>query len=222
MSPSREDYVNKPKIAGAFENQILYGMCLEQPKHVDSYYIKGKLLAIGRTYSASIQRKAGKQKRRGFSFFDYVSKRLVNPKLNTLLAKLPDNKRIDDKSVRKNVIDCHQYLVDLIKESTESWDCDRPDNWKAAAHRSFASKYLHFHKPNAFPLMDSTANEGLKCEGLGGANGDYEKFCCKVLDFSEDKSKDWTPRSIDMELTAIGKESLMEKEEKKRKKKKKP
>ncbi len=226
MLPSREDYVNKPKIAGTFENQVLYRMCLEQPKHGNSYYISGKLIAIGRTYSASIERKAGEPKPGGPTFFEHVSKRFAASKLDALLAKLPNDARIDDKSVLKKVIECHEYLVDLIKESTESWDCKkRNKNWKAAAQKSFASKYLHFHKPNAFPLMDSITNDGLKYEGLKGAYGNYEKLCCKVLAFSNGeskssyKNKNWTPRSIDIALIASGLEWIIIKEKKKKKKK---
>ncbi len=224
MLPSREDYVNEPEIAGTFENQILYGMCLEQPKHVDPYYISGKLIAIGRTYSASIQRKAGEPKPGGPTFFEHVSKRFAASKLDAHLAKLPDDARIDDESVLKKVIECHKYLVDLIKKSTESWKCDeRDENWKAEEKGSFASKYLHFHKPNAFPLMDSITNDGLKYEGLKGAYGNYEKLCCKVLDFSNGKSKsnyknkNWTPRSIDIALIASGRKWIIKKEKKKKK-----
>ncbi len=216
MLPSREDYVNERNIAGTFENQVLYRMCLEKPKHDDLYYISGKLIAIGRTYSASIERKAGKPKPGKPTFFEHVSKCFAASKLDAHLAKLPDDGRIDDGriddgSVFENVIECHKYLVNLIKKSTKNWKCDeRDENWKAEEKGSFASKYLHFHKPNAFPLMDSIAKKGLQREGLKGASKDYKNFCSKVVDFSEGKGKskykceNWTPRHIDNELRNIG------------------
>ncbi len=222
MLPTHEDYVNKLNTAGAFENQALYWMCLEQPKHSNPGIIRSKLIAIGRTYSASIERtKGGKKKPEGPSFFDHVSECFVASKLNTLLGKSLDNKRIDDNSVFRKVIECHEHLVDLIKKSTGSWCCDgRDDDWKPAANRSFASKYLHFHKPNAFPLMDSVANKGLISEGLKGNTDDYEKFCCRFLAFSKGESKskykfkNWTPRSIDKELIDLGNASIAEKKKK--------
>ncbi len=206
MPPSHADYTKCRTIAGTFENQALYKMCLDQPRHDDAYHVEGKLIAIGRIYAASIERGAGKPNSGGISVLKHVAECFANSRfeLDNYLNELPHDKKLEGGAFFKDVIECHKYLVDSIKCSIESWkDCVRNERWTPLAHASFASKYLHFHKPNAFPIMDSFADKGLQNKGLKGAYSNYEKFCSKVLKISNGNAN-WTLRSIDTELVDIG------------------
>ena len=51
------DYLDRNNTRWCFGNGILYKMCEEFPKHDDSDVITGKLLLIGRSYAAAIERR---------------------------------------------------------------------------------------------------------------------------------------------------------------------
>jgi hypothetical protein len=41
----------------------------------------------------------------------------------------------------------------------------------------WASKTLHFLRPDAFPILDSNVKKPLDLRNLGGSSGDYHRFC---------------------------------------------
>ncbi|MNP48991.1 hypothetical protein D3C76_1431500 [compost metagenome] len=68
--------------------------------------------------------------------------------VDELLQLLPEDGAISRSSIT-DVVKVHGRLCEAVKSLTGR-DCS-----------SFASKYLHFHRPNHFPMMDSRAREAL-------------------------------------------------------------
>lgn len=198
MLPSLADYASSLVNARTYENQILYRMCKDVPQHDDPDVNAGKVILIGRTYAASPQRGAGKPKDAKVNFFDAMGDALKDSRIDVFLNAIDPLSRIDDVPTHSAVLKAHGELVEILHVATKGWAVAGVEPRK---HPSFASKYLHFHRPNAFPLMGSRAKEALRKLGHGGIFNTYESFCLSVLAFAEsEKVKDWTPRQIDGKL----------------------
>lgn len=101
----------------------------------------------------------------------------------------------------------HQRFNSLLRHLTHR---ERP---------SFASKYLHFHKPEVFFIFDSRADEGIR-EKFGGrrfrlpdacveANEKYASFVLRCIEYRDIKAVEtngspMTPRELDQELLCYG------------------
>jgi hypothetical protein len=82
-------------------------------------------------------------------------------------------------------------------------------------NRSLASKYLHFHKPNAFFIYDSRASRAISriipddanIPALDCSNADkeYSSFVRKCLWLREQHKELETPRQVDNLLLAVSK-----------------
>ena len=159
-----------------FGNHILYTMCRDHPGHSDPEVIGGKLWLIGRAYSASVERKAGKD-------FDWTP--LKNALVKSTIDKdIVDCKKIHriDKSNLAIVLSTHKRLTDIFKAET------------GLMKRSLASKYLHFHAPSVFFIFDSkAANEVSKLvrpiqkqfDQTYDSDRGYETFCKRCLIYRE-------------------------------------
>ena len=159
-----------------FGNHILYTMCRDHPGHSDPEVIGGKLWLIGRAYSASVERKAGKD-------FDWT------PLKNALVKSTIDKDIVDCKKIHRIdkfnlaiVLSTHKRLTDIFKAET------------GLMKRSLASKYLHFHAPSAFFIFDSkAANEVSKLvrpiqkqfDQTYDSDRGYETFCKRCLIYRE-------------------------------------
>lgn len=202
-TPSLERYCNEAEIAGPFENRILYAICKDFPRHDDDYVTAGKVTAIGRIYAAAPERGAGI----GGSpapLAQAIAKRLAKSDLDRRIDGIRFAERFSLQLVDR-VIETHQLLVDEIAAATREWSVAGADvDWFPRKQASFASKYLHFHRPNAFPIMDKFAKAGLACAGNGGALDTYERFCIRIQQYLVDQKPNWTPRSIDMALVGRG------------------
>jgi len=200
---SWDRYCNDAKVAGPFENRILYAMCRDYPRHNDIYVTAGKVTAIGRVYAAAPERGAG----RGNSpspLAKTIAKRLAVSALDQAVDGISFDESFSRQLVNK-VIAAHQLLVDEVAAATCEWSEKGADaDWAPRNQASFASKYLHFHRPNAFPIMDRFAKAGLACAGIRGALNTYERFCGGILQYLVDHEPNGTPRSIDMVLVARG------------------
>jgi hypothetical protein len=155
-----------------FGNHILYSMCRDHPEHSDPEVIGGKLWLIGRAYSASVERKAGKN----FSW-DPLKNALIKSSIDNDIAECNKIDRVDTTNLAI-VLSTHKRLTDIFKATT------------GLEKRSLASKYLHFHAPTAFFIYDSIASK--KVSGLVKPiqkrfdqthNSDkvYELFCKRCL-----------------------------------------
>ncbi len=213
MLPTNRDYALKRSVAATFENQVLYRMCEEFPRHDDQYVTSGKILAIGRIYAASPERGAGGGNERAETLCSAIGGFLKDSAIDEKLFRICDDRTISHAPTYDAAVELHCWFVDQIKICTTKWN-ERPkkSDWKPRNHVSFASKYLHFHKPNAFPIMDSITRAALDQKGHRGAAGNYKSFCRDTLCYVEARGEaEWYPRQIDTELLSIGRRALSEK-----------
>jgi hypothetical protein len=207
--PNWEQYCSDRNVAKAFENQVLYAMCRDNPNHACAYINSGKITAIGRIYAAAPERGAGKSASAIEAFPQALGRRFASSKIDEVLAKIPFKKGFSKQEISE-ISKIHGYLVNEIFECTKDWSASSLDeNWKPRNQASFASKYLHFHRPNFFPIMDLFAKTGLKCfekkHSLEKASLDsYAKFCDALCKYVEVRNECWTLRDIDSELVLLG------------------
>lgn len=199
-----DDYCGSRDTAGAFENQVLYRMCRDHPHHDDPYVTAGKVLAIGRIYAASPERGAGKAQPDAGLLGEAIGRALRDSELDAKLDAIPFQARLAPAMVPE-LVNAHKLVVDEVSRATKKWSIKATTKtWEPRTHISFASKYLHFHRPNAFPIYDQYVRAGLQCANGKGAST-YEGVCRGVLKAMARTSGDWTPRSIDTWLVIMGK-----------------
>ena len=137
-------------------NNILYRMCCDQPLHENPAAVSGKICLIGRAYSAPPNRAVTIDK-----FYDRLAQFIVCN--GTDLDKKIEAARICGRvspSSLGAVIEAHNLLNDLIIKFING-NCEVKR--RTAVHRnSFCSKYLHFHAPLAFPILDSVVEKALR------------------------------------------------------------
>lgn len=129
----------------AFANDILYDMCRKAPDHQNTKIVEDKIFVIGRVYAAPLERNRGNIETS--VLYTSVATRLKNSELDKRIEQLHQFQSIerDDTEVIKCVLAAHWLFVDAVKQDTQN-------------HRtSLASKYLHFHVPQAFFIYDSLA-----------------------------------------------------------------
>ena len=132
------------KYFGHWGNEVLYRMCRENPTHNDIDVIRGKVWLIGRAYSAAMER----QKTGKFSYSKAVEK-IQASNIDKWLKSVRRIKRVDYENVYL-VLEVHKNVTELFRKITKM------------EKRSLASKYLHFHQPNAFFIFDSQANSKIR------------------------------------------------------------
>lgn len=143
-----------------FGNEVLYRMCAEQPGHNDLDVVEGKMWLIGRAYAATIERRAGD----GFSLRrGLAGNKDALAEIDDWLQGIRGITEVNHENVGK-VIAVHKKFVDLISGIIIKGNPNPKavDPAKVIMKRSFASKYLHFHAPNAFFIYDSLVLRGLK------------------------------------------------------------
>lgn len=209
--PNWDQYCNDRNFAKAFENQVLYAMCRDNTAHDSAYINSGKITAIGRIYAAAPERGAGKSQGGQEAFPLALGRSFASSTIDDALMKIPfENKFSREKIPEINKI--HGDLVKNIEECTKSWSASSNDRaWEPRSHVSFVSKYLHFHRPNFFPIMDSFAKAGLSCFWQKNSRrrnsfATYEKFCYAICDYVEGRNDFWTLRDIDSELVRRGRD----------------
>jgi hypothetical protein len=171
-----------------FGNTVLYGMCRKEPKHTELNVIASKVWLIGRSYAAAIERGAGGQMRKGGDFYiDRVAPAIRRSQIDKWLASVRHIKRLTSQNIADS-LRCHKKVMDLFKRIA-----------KGRTKRSLASKYLHFHAPNAFFIYDSRASSRVRHELRGkqkhaalpefDCDKEYQKFCEKCLRFRASQEK---------------------------------
>jgi hypothetical protein len=190
-------------IAGSYGNQILYNMCAERPMHTHLDTIASKVWLIGRSYAAAIERGAGKQIEEGEDFYmKKVAPAILASPIDEWIASVRNIERLTSE----NIIDslhCHKKVMDLFTNIAGG-----------TTKRSLASKYLHFHAPNAFFIYDSRANHQVRQrlhdrkkhrdQSNPDCDEEYQIFCAKCLRCRDELEKKMgrliTPRELDSEL----------------------
>lgn len=186
------DYIEK----SGFGNHILYSMCSSQPLHNDPEVIGGKLWLIGRAYSATVERKAGKN----FNW-EPLKQAIISSDIDQLIQRCKKIKRIDADNLPE-VLKAHKVLTDILKIAT------------GLGKRSLASKYLHFHAPSAFFIYDSIAAKNVqksikhlrvRSRAESGHDVAYEVFCKRCIVYRDSvlepvAGQKVTPRYLDSTL----------------------
>lgn len=191
-------------------NEMLYKMCSNHQGHTDEKWTITKVLFIGRIYAAAIERG---NKRQETSNDDFYVKQV--PRVFRECGIDEDLQMLRNVAVTMEnlpaILKVHQKLVGAIYEKLI-------DKKK----RSFCSKYLHFHCPNAFFIYDSRAYEALAKMQVklpkttfdfrsGLVDEEYARFsfrCLALQEFIQEKFPDtlkepFNPRQIDNLLLEV-------------------
>ena len=199
------NYYKSREAAGGYGNTVLYRMCLEdQPRHVDPDVVAGKMWLIGRSYSASPERGAGETPTGEHpDFFRWVAERVEWRHLDEKLDALSTHNVFGQNSLDQ-ILEIHESLRQALRKATQL----RVNGGEPRQHTSFCSKYLHFHKPDHFPIFDSYVSSAVTRETgarkrfafeAGRHDRKYSRFCQQIMIYREGKSN-LTLRDIDREL----------------------
>jgi hypothetical protein len=131
---------------GRVSNDVLYKLCKDHPRHTVDAIIIAKVLLIGRTYSAAMER--GRKKRRGEGDFyeTRVAPMIRRSDIDKWFAALRRDKKNADTNLN---LETHMKVVKLFAKIS------------GRGRRSLASKYLHFHFPQRFYIYDSGAKRAI-------------------------------------------------------------
>lgn len=167
-----------------FANKVLYDLCAEYPMHEDKHCIVAKIWLIGRSYAAAIERRKNKDEISSDDFYyDVVAPEIlkIGSDLDKRIKKIKTFSCIDINNL-SYILETHNILMTLFCNLTK------------LEKRSLASKYLHFHCPNAFYIFDSRANTAIKKY----IKKDKETPVIKEADFDEEY-KEFSLRMLELQ-----------------------
>lgn len=181
---------------------VLYQLCAKHPQHLDEPEIVAKVWLIGRSYAASIERFKKADDRRFFT--EILAPHIKNSKLDVWLGALP-GRPAPFLRHQRIVLLTHGLLVRSLSDVLS----------KNA--RSFASKYLHFHRPDLFPIYDSRAASAIKkltpdprfvhVERPKGCDQSYAEFAARIAYIVKDvrmrHQKNLSLRQVDRLLLEV-------------------
>ena len=149
------EFVEQSKVKGprwAFGNEVLYRMCRESPLHEDPDVVVGKVWLIGRSYAAAIERRSGSATKGDDFYFDVVAPKMmqIGHDLDDKLDLFRSVEGTIPDEMQKQALATHEFLTSAFHDITRQ------------NKRSLASKYLHFHCPNAFFIYDGRADAAIK------------------------------------------------------------
>jgi hypothetical protein len=129
--------------------RVLYALCRRYPDHRNRAATIAKILLIGRSNAAAIERRRTKtQPNEDF----YLTR--VEPKFRTSrLDRWLDEARAVNPATSNGL----EVLIKVHGRTTDLFD-----RISGLSKRSLASKYLHFHVPRLFYLYDSRARDGMR------------------------------------------------------------
>lgn len=177
-------------------NLAFYRMCFENPNHNDWEVVADKILFISRVYSVS--RGLGGQ---------------WEPLTNAVVKNGDQLDRLINVARKSQfprglhaITSAHTFLDQLTCNTLKKAGLD------AKGRASFASKYLHFHAPDTFPILDILALRSLKARTPGfrtqiGNPTPYERYCERLAYYIKDETRlqKVSLRHIDRELYLEGK-----------------
>lgn len=183
-------------------NSVLYKMCKLNPSHKNQSIALGKMWIIGRSYSAAIERGAGKHREESVDFYaEKVAPMLATSNIDKWIKSLNEIGRITESNL-EGLLEVHSNFVAAIEGIT------------GKKKRSLASKYLHFHSPKSVFIYDSIANSEIRTvlsdrkrnfKYIKGYDDAYSQFVVRCL-YLRDKiiepklGKKVCPRFIDKVL----------------------
>ncbi len=184
-------------------NSVLYEYCERHPHHTKHSQVLTKLVLIGRSYSAALERRKGGEPIDGDFYVDHAVPAVIESDIDGWLSALEAEKEPTLENVRAITV-VQKNLVDLFETISG-------DN-----KRSLASKYLHFHCPHLFFIYDSYAAWSIrqltKPIGRSPLVGDdvddeYCRFFLRSLDLRETIAQStatrMTPRQVDNLLLRV-------------------
>jgi hypothetical protein len=126
-------------------NRTLYDLCQDYPRHKTPEEIIAKVWLIGRSYAASIERRRNSDQFSDGFYEATVAPTIMNSGLDEWLASVSK----EESDGTSNALVVHKRLMDLFASITK------------LEKRSLTSKYLHFHRPDAFFIYDSRARRAI-------------------------------------------------------------
>lgn len=217
------NWAKDQEAAGGFGNTILYRMVKENLHHETPAVTKGKIGIIGRVYAAAVNRGAGERNQENANLdkklIDHLAKKIKrrHVAVDECIGECRKIKRVSYENIRY-IIETHSFLNAIIVDGINEW---REYNGREVKDRSsFTSKYLHFHAPMAFFILDGIVEKELntKLSKLNKKSSHkviswpddckekhhtrYGKHCIKMLEYASIKYEkhDWNPRLIDGHL----------------------
>lgn len=130
----------------------LRSLCRDYCKHDTEREVAAKVWLVGRAYATQIERHVVSRDGQGSSLDQVVTLMHENARdIDGWIAELPneEERALTDDEISK-CVRVHGRLVHLLETITH----------KGKSPRSFASKYLHFHRP-VLPIYDSVASQAL-------------------------------------------------------------
>lgn len=183
LSPMEDNALEKGVKAAKSEsswsimNDVLYDLCKQNPSHKDDHVILAKLVLIGRTYAAALERRRDPKEGADDFYINVAAPALRGSEIDERLKALPNVNR-PTEDVLPTVVSTHKYLVDVFYQLT------------GQEKRSLASKYLHFHRPSLFFIFDSRAEAAARSWApeivrrkivADVSDGAYHLFCERCL-----------------------------------------
>jgi hypothetical protein len=158
-------------------DDVLYDLCERFLDHSDVKVVVAKLWMIGRAYSAAIERLGKPEDLTTSDLYARVAESMISSDVDRHIQKLRGLGPLSEGNAQE-VIASHKYLADTLRANTGKYP------------RSLASKYLHFHAPEAVPIFDSYTQKTI-CESLprwcdqSGLSRlddkDYSSFVARVI-----------------------------------------
>jgi hypothetical protein len=131
-------------------DEVLYDLCAKHPGHSDRRVVTAKFALVGRAYAAGLERRVspppGKQAIDVIS--DYALKH--GSQIDQIIHGLDGIHEPLDARAMGTIVEQHGRLTELLQVVATD----------GKAPRSFASKYLHFHRPFV-PIYDDYARQKL-------------------------------------------------------------
>ena len=177
-----------------FANQALYDLCSRHPQHNNADEIVAKVWMIGRCYAADVKRTPVAKNVSGCFYYDNIAPAIKKQgqALDSLIDKINQGVQ-QGTNVENLVLNAHGMLVNIFKSVTKR------------ENRSLASKYLHFHCPQAVFIFDSDASGKIKtlvkANTKSGKNKVYVDFYKKATELKKYYENEYkvnlTPREMD-------------------------
>ena len=158
-----------------FTNKILYDLCRRYPTHIRAEVVLAKMILIGRSYAAAIERGRSIEDGSINFYIEVVAPALQRSKIDQWIVEAKAV-RLDSPLVLPTIVRIHGLVTALFCEIS------------GTEKRSLASKYLHFHVPKLFYIYDSRAAQAIRelstllpraSRSAGLGDNEYRKFAAK-------------------------------------------
>lgn len=180
-----------------FGNDVLYNLCRSYPDHRVPDQVIAKVWLIGRSYAAPVERGRRNDGTSSELFYsDTLAPALLRSPLDSHLKLIDAAARCETLTDAAVALSAHDSLMHTFRMAS------------GRSNRSLASKYLHFHRPLFFPMLDSRAAKrigdfvsGRVPTDFPDGDDEYRRFLARFMTL-----RDWirgehgirlTPRQID-------------------------